>query len=76
MGKVNIRGGSPLHLSFEDGNEESPKDFDVELVRHGNTYHVVRTANRQPLETRGGDAAKMRVTNQSPRWVEVLYDEQ
>ncbi len=74
MGKVNIRGGSPLHLSFEDGNEESPKDFDVRLVRHGNSYHVVRTDGK-PLETKRQDAADMKGKTKSKRFVQVSYVE-
>ena len=75
MGKINIRGGSALHLNFEVGNEESPKDFDVELVRHGNAYHVVRTANGEELETQPNAAADMKGKRITPRHVEVDYEE-
>lgn len=85
MGRINIRGGSPLRIEFEvdTGNappndkESAPKDFGVKLVLHasGNWYEVERTTGGALLETLPGTRANMRVTGVAKQVVDVEYDQ-
>ncbi|MCH9014798.1 MAG: hypothetical protein IH877_03800 [Gemmatimonadetes bacterium] len=77
MGRINIRGGSPLRMDFELANgEKSPGNFEVKLVLHssGNWYEVERT-DGVPFGTAVGRAAKMRVTGVVRQEVVVDYNE-
>lgn len=64
MGKINIRGGSPLKINFEFANGDKfpgAPGIDVELVRTGNKYHVRRVGGAE-LQTAAGPAANITAT--------------
>ena len=74
MGKINIRGGSPLRIDFEFASgDTAPGTYDVALKKVGNTYHLIR-ANGTRVDTKSGPAANMLARTEKQEVI-VAFDE-
>lgn len=77
MGRINIRGGSPLEINFETEGGKSPGDFVVKLEKSksGKDWYRIVHEDGTDLETARGDGANMIVSAESKRRVAVDYVE-